>query len=104
MFRRAVRMGVPLAYGTDSGVYPHGDNALQLPYMVRYGMTPMRAVQSATIDAARLMGWEDRVGSIAPGKLADLVAVDGHDWDRLERLAAVRFVMQGGRVIRDSGR
>jgi len=104
VFRKAVSMGVKLAYGTDSGVYPHGDNARQLPYMVRYGMTPMEAIRSATIDAARLMGWDDRVGSIEPGKLADLVAIDGFEWDQLERLGTVRFVMRGGRVISGSGR
>ena len=61
-FRKAVAAGVKIAYGTDSGVYPHGFNARQLPYMVRYGMTPMQALQSATLSAAQLMGWEDRVG------------------------------------------
>ena len=68
-FRKAVAAGVKIAYGTDSGVYPHGLNARQLPYMVRYGMTPMQAIQSATVSAARLMGWEDRVGSLSPGKV-----------------------------------
>src|SRR6185312_10294037 len=76
-FRKAVAAGVRIAYGTDSGVYPHGLNASQLPYMVKYGLTPMQAIQSATIRAAELMGWEDRVGSIAPGKYADLIAVEG---------------------------
>ena len=66
-----------LAYGTDSGVYPHGLNARQLPYLVRYGMTTLEAIRSATVVAAELMGWEDRVGRLAPGFAADLIAVAG---------------------------
>ncbi len=97
-FRKAVAAGVKIAYGTDSGVYPHGWNAAQLPTMVRYGMTPMGAIQSATIDAARLLGWEDRVGSIAPGKYADIVAVEGDGLADLARFSQVAFVMKGGVV------
>ena len=99
-FRKAVAAGVRIAYGTDSGVYPHGLNARQLPYMVRYGMTPMQAIQSATISAARLMRWEDRVGSIAPGKYADLIAVDGDAMTDLKKLESVGFVMKGGVVYK----
>ena len=98
-FRKAVAAGVPIAYGTDSGVYPHGMNAAQLPYMVRYGMTPLGAIQSATIEAARLMGWEDRVGSIAPGKFADIIAVEGDALADLSRFMHVPFVMKGGVVV-----
>jgi imidazolonepropionase-like amidohydrolase len=107
-FRKAMVQGVRLGYGTDSGVYPHAMATSQLPYMVRYGMRPIEALQSATIDAARLMGWEDRVGSIAPGKLADIVAVRGDLPDQLQRLAErpagtwsvveVQFVMKDGVV------
>jgi len=99
-FRKAVALGVRIAYGTDSGVYPHGLNANQLPYMVRYGMTPMQAIQSATIEAARLMGWEDRVGSVAPGKFADLVAVRGDALRDLASFTEVGFVMKGGEVVK----
>ena len=99
-FRRAVAAGVRLAYGTDSGVYPHGDNAKQLPYMVRYGMTPMQALQSATIVAARNMGWGERVGSLAPGKFADLVAVEGDALADLSSFGRVAFVMKGGVVVK----
>ena len=99
-FEKAVTAGVKIAYGTDSGVYPHGLNARQLPYMVRYGMTPMQAIQSATISAARLMGWEDRVGSIAPGKYADLIAVDGDALADLKKFEQVGFVMKGGVVYK----
>lgn len=99
-FRRAVGGGVPIAYGTDAAVYPHGDNALQFPYMVRYGLTPMQAIQSATIDGARNIGWEDRVGSIAPGKFADLIAVPGDPLADMTALQSVVFVMKGGEVVK----
>jgi imidazolonepropionase-like amidohydrolase len=99
-FRKAVAAGVKIAYGTDSGIYPHGLNARQLPYMVKYGMTPMQAMQSATINAARLMRWEDRVGSIAPGKYADIVAVEGDALADLRSFAKVGFVMKGGVVYK----
>jgi imidazolonepropionase-like amidohydrolase len=99
-FRKAVAAGVKIAYGTDSGVYPHGDNALQLPYMVRHGMTPVQAIQAATVASARLLGWEDRVGSLEPGRFADLVAVGGHDLGDLSVFREVACVMKGGRVVR----
>jgi imidazolonepropionase-like amidohydrolase len=102
-FRKAVAAGVHIAYGTDSGVYPHGLNAMQLPYMVKYGLTPMQAIQSATIWAAQLMQWEDRVGSIAPGKYADLIAVDGDALADLHAFMKVGFVMKGGVVYKGEG-
>ncbi|HET8623620.1 MAG TPA: amidohydrolase family protein [Gemmatimonadales bacterium] len=103
-FRKAVAAGVKIAYGTDSGIYPHGLNASQLPVMVRFGMTPMQAIQSATIEAARLIGWDDRVGVIAPGKFADLVAVDGDGLADLSRFMRPAFVMKGGVIYRDGRR
>jgi imidazolonepropionase-like amidohydrolase len=99
-FRKAVRAGVRIAFGTDSGVYPHGDNARQLPYMVRYGMTPMQAIQSATLEAARLIGWEERVGSLSKGKWADIIAVPGDALLDLSSFASVPFVMKGGAVVK----
>jgi len=99
-FRKAVAMGVKIAYGTDSGVYPHGLNAAQLPYMVRYGMTPMQAIQSATIRAAELMKWENKVGSLVPGKFADIIAVEGDAMADLHRMMKVGFVMKGGSVVK----
>jgi imidazolonepropionase-like amidohydrolase len=99
-FRKAVAAGVRMAYGTDSGVYPHGLNALQLPYMVKYGLTPMQAIQSATLSAARLMQWEDRVGSLSAGKFADIIAVEGDGLADLRSFAKVGFVMKGGTVYK----
>ncbi len=97
-FRKAVAAGVKIAYGTDSGIYPHGLNAMQLPYMVKYGMTPMQAIRSATLSAAQLMMWQDSVGSIAPGKYADIIAVEGDALADLRRFRKVAFVMKGGVV------
>ena len=99
-FRKAVAAGVKIAYGTDSGVYPHRKAARQLPYMVRYGMTPLQALRSATLSAAELMGWEDRVGSLTVGKYADIVAVQGDALADLKSLETVGFVMKGGVVYK----
>ncbi|MFM6989579.1 MAG: amidohydrolase family protein, partial [Arenimonas sp.] len=95
-FAKAVRAGARIAYGTDAGVYPHGDNAKQFPYMVRYGMTPMQAIQSATVRAAELLRRERELGSIAPGKAADLVALACDPVERIECTARVRWVVKDG--------
>jgi imidazolonepropionase-like amidohydrolase len=102
-FRKAVAAGVKIGYGTDTGVYPYEMGAWQLAYMVKYGMTPMQAIQSATISAAQLLRWEDRVGSIAPGKYADLVAVEGDAMADLKSFRSVGFVMKGGVVVKRGG-
>jgi imidazolonepropionase-like amidohydrolase len=99
-FSQAVKMGVNIAYGTDSGVYPHGQNGRQFAYMVRYGMTPMQAIQSATIRAAELLGKDEALGSIAPGRFADLVAVDGDPLGNIRILENVAHVMMGGNTVR----
>jgi imidazolonepropionase-like amidohydrolase len=99
-FRKAVRAGVKIAYGTDAGVYPHGLNARQLPYMVRYGMTPMQAIQSATTVAAELMRKTD-VGAVAPGRYADLIAVDGDAIADIAVLEHVDAVMKGGVLVKE---
>ncbi|PHY22688.1 amidohydrolase family protein [Caulobacter sp. BP25] len=100
-FRKAVKAGVKIAYGTDAGVYPHGWNARQMPYMVRYGMTPMQAIQSATTVAAELMGKTGQVGCDAPGCYADLIAVAGDPLSDISVLSTVTKVMQGGFVVKD---
>jgi imidazolonepropionase-like amidohydrolase len=99
-FRKAVAAGVKIAYGTDSGVYPHRYVARQLPYMVRYGLSPMQAIRSATLSAAELLGWEDRVGSLSPGKYADVIAVPGDALADLKSFENVVFVMKGGTVYK----
>ena len=102
-FRKAVAAGVRIAYGTDSGIYPHGMNAMQLPYMVKYGMSPMQALRSATISAAQLLGWQDSLGSLAPGKYADIIAIEGDALADLRSFTRVAFVMKGGRIYREPG-
>jgi imidazolonepropionase-like amidohydrolase len=101
-FRRAVKAGVRMAFGTDAGVYPHGNNAKQFSYMVQYGMTPMQAIRAATIDAAELLGWKEKVGSIEPGKLADLIGVQGDPLKDIRALEDVGFVMKGGAVVKNT--
>jgi imidazolonepropionase-like amidohydrolase len=100
MFTKAVKAGVKIAYGTDSGVYPHPFVGRQFAYMVRYGMTPMEAIRSATVVGAELMGWQDRVGSVAKGKFADLVAVAGDPLDDITLLETIPFVMKGGEILK----
>lgn len=101
-FRKAVKAGVRIAYGTDAGVYPHGDNGKQFAKMVEWGETPMQAIQAATVNAAQVLGWEDRVGQVKPGFYADLVAVVGDPLADVSTLEHVGFVMKGGSIIRDS--
>jgi imidazolonepropionase-like amidohydrolase len=101
-FTKAVKAGVKIAYGTDTGVYPHRFAARQMPYMQKFGMTAMEALRSATLTAAELMGRQDRVGSIAPGKFADLIAVPGDPTEDLTILESVPFVMKGGRVFKSA--
>ncbi|OFX06145.1 MAG: Xaa-Pro dipeptidase [Alphaproteobacteria bacterium RIFCSPHIGHO2_12_FULL_63_12] len=99
VFRKAVKMGVKIAYGTDSGVYPHGDNAKQLPYMVKYGMTPIGAIRAATLSAAELLGWEKDVGSIRVGRYADMIAVDGDPLTDISVLVGPKIVIKGGEIV-----
>jgi imidazolonepropionase-like amidohydrolase len=95
-FTRAHAAGVPIVFGTDSGVYPHGLNARQFAIMVSRGMTPMEAIQAATSVAARYMGWSDRVGQISPGRFGDLIAVDGDPLLDISELKSVDVVIKGG--------
>jgi imidazolonepropionase-like amidohydrolase len=99
-FAKAAKAGVRIAFGTDAGVYPHGDNARQFAYMVRYGLTPMDAIRSATINAAQLLGKERDLGSLANGKLADLIAVEGDPVVDIDKLRQVRGVIKAGRQVR----
>ena len=99
-FRKAVKAGVKITFGTDAGVYPHGLNANQFPYMVKYGLTPMQAIQTATINAAQLIGWDKDLGSIKVGKYADIIAVQGDPLANIELLKDVKAVMKGGVVVK----
>jgi len=101
-FAKAHRAGVKMAFGTDAGVYPHGDNAKQFFYMVKYGMTPAEAIQAATVNAATLIGRDKDVGSIAPGKFADIIAVAGDPLANVTELEHVGFVMKGGEVYKNT--
>ena len=98
-FAKCVKAGVRLAFGTDSGIYPHGLNARQLAYQVRFGQTPLDAIRSATLWAAELLRWDDRIGAVAPGLYADLVAVTGDPTDDVSLLEHVSFVMKSGDVV-----
>lgn len=98
-FAKAVRAGVRIGFGTDSGVYPHGDNARQFAFMVRHGLSPMQAIQSATISAARLLGREAELGSLSPGKVADLVAVAGDPLADIAQLGKVQAVIHVGALV-----
>jgi imidazolonepropionase-like amidohydrolase len=99
-FRRAYEAGATLVYGTDVAIYPHGMQAMQFPYMVKWGMTPMEAIKSATSVAARYMGWEDRVGAVEPGLYGDLVAVTGDPLADISILEQVDIVVKGGLVFK----
>ena len=101
-FELAVKKGLKIAYGTDAGGYPWTENqAKEFTYMVRYGMTPMRAIRSATVVAAELLGVENDLGGIEPGKLADLIAVSRDPLEDIGELERVKFVMKAGEVVRD---
>ena len=100
-FQAAVKAGANIAYGTDAGVYPHGDNARQLSYLADWGMKPMQAIQTATISNARLFGMEDKIGSITAGKFADIIAVKASPLDDISALENVHFVMKNGEIIKN---
>jgi imidazolonepropionase-like amidohydrolase len=100
-FRKAHAAGVKMLFGTDAGIYPHGDNAKQFRWMVQYGMTPVEAIQSATASAAEALGRTD-VGTLEVGRLADLIAVPGDPTADVTLLEAVPFVMKGGDVVKDA--
>ena len=100
-FRHAFQSGAKMAFGTDSGVYPHGDNARQFGKMIEWGMKPLDAIQAATVNAADLLGWADKIGTLETGHYADLVAVSGDPLSDVRALESVKFVMKGGAVVRN---
>jgi imidazolonepropionase-like amidohydrolase len=99
--RKAIAAGVKVAFGTDAAVYPHGLNAGEFHVYVKLGMTPLAAIQTATINAADLLGWTEAVGTVEEGKWADLIAVDGDPTKDVTTLEHVRFVMKGGTVYKN---
>jgi imidazolonepropionase-like amidohydrolase len=100
-FQKAFKAGVKMAFGSDAGVYPHGDNGKQFFYMVKYGMTPAQAVRAATYNAADAIGRMKDVGTIEQGKFADLIAVSADPLADVRALENVGFVMKGGVVYKD---
>lgn len=98
--RKAIAAGVKIAFGTDAGVYPHGENAKEFAYYVKAGMTPLAALQSATTVAAEVLGKTDR-GAVAPGKFADIIAVPGDPLQDITVTERVNWVMEGGKVVKD---
>jgi imidazolonepropionase-like amidohydrolase len=100
-FRAALKAGVSIAFGTDAGVFPHGDQVREFKIYVDEGMTPMQAIQTATVKAAELMQWSDKVGTAERGRYADLVAVTGNPLQDITELERVQWVMKGGVVVKD---
>ena len=98
-FTKAVAAGARIAFGTDSGVYPHGRNAIQFGYQVRLGQSPLDAIRSATVVAAELMGRERDLGSLAPGRFADLVVLQRDPLDDIEVLRTPTLVVKGGAPV-----
>ena len=90
-----------VAFGTDAAVYPHGLNAHEFAVMVKLGLTPLQSIQAATINAADLLGWSDKIGAVESGKWADIIAVDGDPLQDVTTLERVKFVMKGGEVVKN---
>ena len=99
--KKAIQAGVKIGMGTDAAVYPHGLNAHELAVYVSLGMSPLQAIQSATINDADLLGWSDKVGTLESGKWADIIAVDGDPLHDVTTLQHVKFVMKGGEVVKN---
>jgi imidazolonepropionase-like amidohydrolase len=99
-FRKAVKAGAKMSFGTDAGVCPYDQSVKQFAFMVRYGMTPMQAIQAATRNAADLLGHSDVIGSIKPGKFADVIAVSGDPLDEISAIEHVQFVMKDGKIYK----
>ena len=99
----AMKIGVKIAFGTDVGAFAHGTSAREFERMVAYGMSPMQAIKSATSVAAELMRWQDKIGSIAAGKYADIIAVKKDPLSDIRALQDVTFVMKGGVIYKGKG-
>ena len=100
-FSKAAKAGVKMAFGTDAGVYPHGWNGKQFFYLVKFGLTPMQAIQAATINAADLLSWKEKTGSLTKGKFADIIAVEGNPIDDITLLEHIKFVVKDGTIYKN---
>ena len=99
-FRKQLAAGVPMAVGSDVGPFPHGTQAREFVLMVRYGMTPLAALQADLLNGAKLLGWQGQIGALKPGYLADIISVPGNPLEDMGVLQQVKFVMKGGTVYR----
>jgi imidazolonepropionase-like amidohydrolase len=100
----AVARGVKISFGSGVGPFPHGTQAAEFAYLVKFGMAPSQAIQAATTVAAEMMGWQDLIGSIDKGKYADIIAVSGDPLKDITELQRVKFVMKGGQVVRNDSK
>jgi imidazolonepropionase-like amidohydrolase len=99
-FPKQLAAGVPIAMGSDVGPFPHGTQAREFVLMVKYGMTPLAALQAGTINGAKLLGWQGQIGALKPGYFADVIAVPGNPLADISALQKVTFVMKGGVIFR----
>jgi imidazolonepropionase-like amidohydrolase len=99
-FRKQLAAGVPVAMGSDVGPFQHGTQAREFVLMVKYGMTPLAAIQAGTLNAAKLLGWQDQIGVLKAGYLADIIAVPGNPLEDISLLQNVSFVMKAGIVVK----
>jgi len=99
-FRHQIAAGVPFALGSDVGPFPHGTQAREFELMVEYGMKPLDALRAGTLNGAKLLGWDGRIGALKPGYFADVIAVPGDPLNDISVLTRVSFVMKGGVVVR----
>ena len=101
MFGRALKKGVNIAFGTDAGVFPHGENGKEFGYMVEAGMSPMKALQSATLTNAKLLGQENSIGQLQIGYIADIIAVNENPVENIETMENTVFIMKEGIIYKD---
>jgi imidazolonepropionase-like amidohydrolase len=99
-FKKQLAAGIPIAMGSDVGPFPHGTQAREFVLMVKYGMAPLAAIQAGTLNAAKLLSWQDKIGVLKPGYAADVVAVPGNPLDDISVLQKVSFVMKNGAIYR----
>jgi imidazolonepropionase-like amidohydrolase len=99
-FRKQIAAGVQFAMGSDVGPFPHGTQAREFVLMVKYGLTPLQALQAGTLNGAKLLGWNGQIGDLKPGYFADVIAVEGNPLENIDALQKVTFVMKGGMVYR----